>query len=157
MHNELIESVSGWTDWVTHVQKICSAIHAMVVLFARLRSAFSRVWPALRPRKLFSKPALSLESPPKRQRLRRWAGYGRSSLRDFCPMPIATNRDRELSWTLPLPEPRRRFASMSTVQEIKAAIPKLTPQEQLELKEWLQEFFEDQLELDDEVKTKLDQ
>ena len=46
---------------------------------------------------------------------------------------------------------------MSTVQEIKAAIPKLTPQEQLELKKWLEEFFEDQLELNDEVKSKLDQ
>ena len=46
---------------------------------------------------------------------------------------------------------------MSTVQEIKAAIPKLTPQEQVELKEWLEEFFEDQLELNDELKSKLDQ
>ena len=46
---------------------------------------------------------------------------------------------------------------MSTVQEIKAAIPKLTPQEQVELKEWFEEFFEDQLELNDEVKSKLDQ
>jgi len=46
---------------------------------------------------------------------------------------------------------------MSTVQELKAAIPKLTPQEQLELKEWLEEFFEDRLELNDEVKSKLDQ
>ena len=46
---------------------------------------------------------------------------------------------------------------MSTVQEIKAAIPKLTPKEQVELKEWLEEFFEDQLELNDEVKSKLDQ
>ena len=46
---------------------------------------------------------------------------------------------------------------MSTVQEIKAAIPKLTPQEQVELKEWLEEFFEDQLEVNDEVKSKLDQ
>jgi ABC-type Zn uptake system ZnuABC Zn-binding protein ZnuA len=46
---------------------------------------------------------------------------------------------------------------MSTAQEIKAAIPKLTPQEQVELKEWLEEFFEDQLELNDEVKSKLDQ
>ncbi len=46
---------------------------------------------------------------------------------------------------------------MSTVQEIKAAIPKLTPLEQVELKEWLEEFFEDQLELNDEVKSKLDQ
>ena len=46
---------------------------------------------------------------------------------------------------------------MSTVQEIKAAIPKLTPQELVELKEWLEEFFEDQLDLNDEVKSKLDQ
>ncbi len=46
---------------------------------------------------------------------------------------------------------------MRTVQEIKAAIPKLTPQEQVELKEWIEEFFEDQLELNDEVKSKLDQ
>ena len=46
---------------------------------------------------------------------------------------------------------------MSTVQQIKAAIPKLTPQEQVELREWLEDFFEDQLELKDEVKTKLDQ
>ena len=44
---------------------------------------------------------------------------------------------------------------MSTVQEIKAAIPKLTPREQVELREWLEDFFEDQLELNDEVKTKL--
>ena len=46
---------------------------------------------------------------------------------------------------------------MSTVQEIKAAVPKLTPQEQAELREWLENFFEDQLELTDEVKAKLDQ
>ena len=58
---------------------------------------------------------------------------------------------------MPRLDPQRRFVNMSTVQEIKAAIPRLTPQEQLELKEWLEEFFEDQLELNDEVKTKLDQ
>ena len=46
---------------------------------------------------------------------------------------------------------------MSTVQEIKAAIPKLTPLEQAELKEWLENFFEGQLELTEEVKAKLDQ
>ena len=46
---------------------------------------------------------------------------------------------------------------MSTVQEIKAAIPKLAPQELAELRQWLEEFFEDQLELDEEVKSKLDQ
>ena len=42
---------------------------------------------------------------------------------------------------------------MSTVQEIKAAIPKLSPQELAELVEWLEVFFEDQLELTDEVKA----
>jgi hypothetical protein len=46
---------------------------------------------------------------------------------------------------------------MSTVQEIQAAIPKLSPKELLDLKEWLDDFFEDQLELTEEVKAKLDQ
>ncbi len=45
---------------------------------------------------------------------------------------------------------------MSTVQEIKAAIPKLPPDEVAELKEWLEDFCEDQLELSDEVKAALD-
>ena len=45
---------------------------------------------------------------------------------------------------------------MSTVQEIKAALPKLSPEELAELKEWLADFFEDQLELNDEVKSALD-
>jgi hypothetical protein len=46
---------------------------------------------------------------------------------------------------------------MSTVQEIQAAIPKLSAKELADLKQWLDEFFEDQLELADEVKAKLDQ
>ena len=46
---------------------------------------------------------------------------------------------------------------MSTVQEIQAAIPKLSRRELEELKEWLEDFFEDQLELTDEVKAKLDE
>jgi hypothetical protein len=45
---------------------------------------------------------------------------------------------------------------MSTVQEIQAAILKLSWQEQAELKEWLEDYFEDQLELTDEIKAKLD-
>ncbi len=45
---------------------------------------------------------------------------------------------------------------MSTVQEIKAAVPKLSPEELAELKEWLDDFFEDQLGLRDEVKSALD-
>lgn len=46
---------------------------------------------------------------------------------------------------------------MSTVQEIKAAIPKLSPEELVELKDWIEDFFEDQLELTEEIKAKLDQ
>ncbi len=45
---------------------------------------------------------------------------------------------------------------MSTVQEIQAAVPKLSKAELLALKEWLDDYFEDQLELTDEVKAKLD-
>ncbi len=50
----------------------------------------------------------------------------------------------------------RYISRMSTVQEIKAAVPKLSPEELAELKEWLEDFFEDQLELNDEVKSALD-
>ena len=46
---------------------------------------------------------------------------------------------------------------MSTVQEIKAAIPTLEPKELADLKKWIDDFFEDQCELSDEVKAKLDQ
>ena len=46
--------------------------------------------------------------------------------------------------------------TMSTVQEIKAAIPKLSPDELADLRSWLDDFFEDQLELTDEVKRKLE-
>jgi hypothetical protein len=46
---------------------------------------------------------------------------------------------------------------MSTVEEIQAAVPKLTPRELAEFREWLEDFREDQLELTDEVKARLDQ
>ena len=46
---------------------------------------------------------------------------------------------------------------MSTVQEIQAAIPKLSARELADLKQWLDEFCEDQLELTEEVKAKLEQ
>jgi len=46
---------------------------------------------------------------------------------------------------------------VSTVEEIKAAIPKLSPEELAEFRRWLEDFLEDQLELTDEVKDKLDQ
>ena len=46
---------------------------------------------------------------------------------------------------------------MSTLKEIEAAVPKLTPREIAELRAWLDENFEDSLELTDEVKAKLDE
>lgn len=46
---------------------------------------------------------------------------------------------------------------MSTVQEIQAALPKLTRAEIEQLREWIDSYLEDRLELSDQVKTKLDQ
>jgi hypothetical protein len=49
------------------------------------------------------------------------------------------------------------ITAMSTVQEIEAAIPQLSREEIEELREWIDDFLEDQLELSDEVKAKLEQ
>ena len=46
---------------------------------------------------------------------------------------------------------------MSTVQEIEAAIPGLTRAEVEALREWIEDYLEDQLELTDEVKSRLEQ
>ena len=46
---------------------------------------------------------------------------------------------------------------MSSVQEIEAVIPKLTRAEVEEVRAWIDDFLEEQLELTDEVKAKLDQ
>ena len=46
---------------------------------------------------------------------------------------------------------------MSTVQEIEAAIPRLTRAEVEQLREWIEHYLEDQLELIDHVKAKLEQ
>jgi len=46
---------------------------------------------------------------------------------------------------------------MSTVQEIEAAIPRLSRKEVEEIRAWIDDFLEDQLELNDEVKSRLDQ
>jgi t-SNARE complex subunit (syntaxin) len=46
---------------------------------------------------------------------------------------------------------------MSTVQEIEAAIPKLSPAEIARLRDWLDELVEQQLELTDAVKAELDE
>jgi hypothetical protein len=46
---------------------------------------------------------------------------------------------------------------VSTVKEIEAAIPKLSRAEIEEIREWIDDYLENQLELTDEVSTKLDQ
>ena len=46
---------------------------------------------------------------------------------------------------------------MSTVKEIEAAIPKLSRAEIEEIRDWIDNYLEDRLELTDEVKAKLDQ
>ena len=46
---------------------------------------------------------------------------------------------------------------MSTVQEIEAAISRLSRAEIEEIRAWIDIFFENQLELTDEVKAKLDE
>lgn len=46
---------------------------------------------------------------------------------------------------------------MSTIQEIEQAVTHLSPQELTALREWFDNYCEDQLELTDEVKAKLDE
>jgi hypothetical protein len=46
---------------------------------------------------------------------------------------------------------------VTTVKEIEAAIPRLSRAEVEELRAWIDDFLEDQLELTDDVKAKLDQ
>jgi hypothetical protein len=46
---------------------------------------------------------------------------------------------------------------VSSVQEIEAVLPKLTRAEIEEVRAWIDDFLEDQLELTDEVKATLDQ
>lgn len=47
-------------------------------------------------------------------------------------------------------------ATMSTIQEIEAAIPKLSIAELEELRVWFEDYLEDHLELTGEVMAKLD-
>ncbi len=49
------------------------------------------------------------------------------------------------------------FPAISTVQEIEAAIAKLSRAELKEFHSWYEEFVEDRLELTDKVKAKLDE
>ncbi len=46
---------------------------------------------------------------------------------------------------------------MRTVQEIETALAKLSPAELEEIRAWIDVFLEDQLELTDTVKARLDQ
>jgi hypothetical protein len=46
---------------------------------------------------------------------------------------------------------------VSTVKEIQAAIPSLSRQEVEQIRQWIDDYLEDRLELSDEVKNKLDQ
>jgi hypothetical protein len=46
---------------------------------------------------------------------------------------------------------------MSTVKEIQEAIPNLSREEIEQIRTWIDDYLEDQLELTDEVKAKLDQ
>ncbi len=46
---------------------------------------------------------------------------------------------------------------MSTVKDIQAAIPKLSREEIEEIREWIDDYLEDHLELTNEAKAKLDQ
>jgi hypothetical protein len=46
---------------------------------------------------------------------------------------------------------------MSTVKEIQAAIPKLSREEIEQIRTWIDDYLEDELELTNDVKAKLDQ
>ena len=43
------------------------------------------------------------------------------------------------------------------MKEIQAAIPKLSREEIEQIRQWIEDYLEEQLELTDEVKAKLDQ
>jgi hypothetical protein len=49
------------------------------------------------------------------------------------------------------------MGAMSTAEEIRTAIPKLSRAEVEAIREWIDDYLEDRLELTDEIKTKLDQ
>jgi hypothetical protein len=46
---------------------------------------------------------------------------------------------------------------VSTAEEIRTAIPKLSRAEAEAIREWIDDYLEDQLELTDETKAKVDQ
>jgi hypothetical protein len=46
---------------------------------------------------------------------------------------------------------------VNTVKEIQSALPKLSREDVEKIRDWIDDYLEDQLELTDEVKAKLDQ
>jgi hypothetical protein len=74
---------------------------------------------------------------------------GSSSYTLFTPLPLKHWLCKRLALGY--------LAAMSTVQEIEAAIPRLSRAEVEAVRAWIDDFLEDQLELTDEVKAKLDQ
>jgi hypothetical protein len=46
---------------------------------------------------------------------------------------------------------------VSTVEDIQAAIPKLSREQIVQIREWIDDYLEDQLELTEEVSARLDQ
>ena len=82
--------------------------------------------------------------------------FGKPTVATVAPSltaPPSTNPETRLC-----KEPAAGYlAAMSTVQEIEAAIPGLSRAEIEEIRAWIDDFLEDQLELTDEVKAKLDE
>lgn len=91
--------------------------------------------------------------PARNKCSRQAAKARRCKLRSGCPCTLALNLKRKLCkrWAFGY------LAAMSTVQEIEAAIPRLSRAEIEEIRAWIDDFLENQLELTDEVKARLDE
>lgn len=79
-----------------------------------------------------------------------------ASRRERCSVAIHLDRSDKKSCLF-----KTRIVSylrpMSTVKEIEAAIPKLSRAEVEQIRDWIEDYLDDQMELTDEVKAKLDQ
>lgn len=75
------------------------------------------------------------------------------------PEGITAARSGSLGFSIGLSnlQSARYLAAVSTVQDIEAAIPRLSRAEVEDLRAWIDEFLEDQLGLTAEVRAKLDQ
>jgi hypothetical protein len=63
----------------------------------------------------------------------------------------------EVESLLSKPPARGYCPGVSTVKEIQEALPTLSRQEIEAIRDWIDDYLEDQMELTDEVKAKLDQ